>query len=162
MSMQATYRIQDEPHPSTLGHLVVNPLFPLLACMMAGPWLSLPWFVLNGVALGSATRRKELVLALLQPLVTLVLLFLLGALLKLGVLTQASAPYAFVALTVWKLAAAYFLYNWQQHGFALHEYYGGTVRNGLPVVLLGAFVGTRLVVRLLGENKLLVALLMVG
>jgi hypothetical protein len=162
MSMQATYRIQDEPHPSTLGHLVVNPLFPLLASMLAGPWLSLPWFVLNSLALGSPTRRKELVVALLQVPLTFALLFLLGALLKLGVLTPASAPYAFVALTVWKITAAYFLYNWQQPGFALHEYYGGTVRNGLPVVMLGAFLGTRALMRLFGDNKVLAALLMVG
>ncbi|HEX8538086.1 MAG TPA: hypothetical protein VF664_11525, partial [Cystobacter sp.] len=75
--MSATYRIQDEPSPGALGHLVVNPVFPLLSFMMAGAWMGVPWFILNGFAMGSTTRRKETVLAVLVMPGTLLLFKLL-------------------------------------------------------------------------------------
>lgn len=157
--MSATYRIQDEPRPGALGHLVVNPMFPLLAFMMAGAWLGVPWFILNGFAMGSASRRKELVLAVLVVPGTLLLFALLGVLLSTDVLTKASLPYALVGITVWKLAVGYVLYNLQQRGFALHEYYGGVVRNGALVLVASIFLGSRLLMGLTGGNTLLLVLL---
>ena len=56
----ALYRIEDEPRPGALAHLVVSPMPILLAAMLGGPWLAWPWFVLNGIALGSPTLRREL------------------------------------------------------------------------------------------------------
>ncbi|HEX5750880.1 MAG TPA: hypothetical protein VFZ09_31940 [Archangium sp.] len=157
--MSATYRILDEPRPGTLGHLVVNPVFPLLSLMMGGAWLGVPWFIFNGFAMGSTTRRKETALAVLLVPMTLLLILLLGTLVRLEVLTAASAPYAGVGITVWKLAVGYVLFNLQQRGFALHEYYGGVVRNGALVLVASIFLGPRVLMALIGGNRLLLTLL---
>lgn len=157
--MSATYRILDEPRPGALGHLVVNPVFPLLSLMMAGAWLGVPWFIFNSFAMGSTTRRKETVLAVLVVPGTLLLAILLGMLLKVDVLTKAAAPYAGVGLTVWKLAVGYALYNLQQRSFALHEYYGGVVRNGALVLVASIFLGARVLTALTGGNGFLMGLL---
>lgn len=157
--MSATYRIQDEPSPGALGHLVVNPVFPLLSFMMAGAWLGVPWFIFNGFAMGSTTRRKETVLAVLVVPGTLLLFILLGMLLKAGVLTKPSVPYAYVGIVVWKLAVGYALYNLQQRSFALHEYYGGVVRNGALILVASIFLGSRVLTALTGGSSVLLVLL---
>jgi hypothetical protein len=137
MARADTYRILDEPAPSGLGHLIVHPMWPLLAIMFAGVWLSLPWFVLNGFALGSPTRRKELVVAVLGPVGLLALSYTLGVLHALLQMPQGAIPYLLVVLTLWKLAVAYWLFDLQKQSFALHEYFGGKVRNGMLVVGAG-------------------------
>ncbi|HYO67407.1 MAG TPA: hypothetical protein VEU33_15125 [Archangium sp.] len=157
--MSATYRIQDEPRPGAMGHLVVNPVFPLLSLMMGGAWLGVPWFIFNGFAMGSTTRRKETVLAVLVVPVTLLLYVLIGTLVKLEVLPRAAVPYAGVGITVWKLAVGYVLFNLQQRNFALHEYYGGVVRNGALVLVASIFIGPRILMTLTGGSTLLLALL---
>jgi hypothetical protein len=157
--MSATYRIQDEPSPGALGHLVVNPVFPLLSLMMAGAWLGVPWFIFNSFAMGSTTRRKETVLAVLVVPGTLLLFMLLGTLVHAGVLTKTSGPYAGVGITVWKLAVGYALCNLQQRSFALHEYYGGVVRNGALVLVASIFLGLRVLTELTGDNWFLLELL---
>ena len=60
-----TYHLADEPRPGGLAHLAVQPFWPLLAMMLAGSWLALPWFVVNALAVGSPTRGKEIGLAVL-------------------------------------------------------------------------------------------------
>ncbi|MCY1083707.1 hypothetical protein [Archangium lansingense] len=157
--MSATYRILDEPRPGALGHLVVNPVFPLLSLMMAGAWLGVPWFVFNSFAMGSTTRRKETVLAVLVVPGTLLLFMVLGTLLKMEVLTKSSMPYALVGVIVWKLAVGYALYNLQQRSFALHEYYGGVVRNGALVLVASIFLGSQILMALTGGTPLLMVLL---
>ena len=157
--MGAPYRILDEPRPGALGHLVVNPLFPLLATMMAGAWLGMPWFILNGFAMGSTTRRREALLALLVVPGTLLLFFLLGVLVMRGVLSKTAAPYAGVGLIVWKLTMGYVLFNLQQRSFALHAYYGGVVRNGALVLMASIFLRISVLVSLAGDNKFLWVLL---
>ena len=52
-----SYRIGDEPRPGALARVAVDPMWPLLAVMLGGVWLSWPWFVLNGVVVGSPTRQ---------------------------------------------------------------------------------------------------------
>lgn len=157
--MSDTYRILDEPRPGTLGNLVVNPVFPLLAMMMTGTWLGVPWIIFNSFAMGSSTRRKEAVLAALVLPGTLLLFMLLGMLMDAGVLTKTSMSYAFVGITVWKLGLAYMLFDLQQRSFALHEYYGGVVRNGALVLVAGFFLGSRILKGLTGGNSLLLVLL---
>lgn len=137
MALESSYRIPDEPAPSGLGHLIVNPIFPLLSIMFAGAWLMLPWFVFNAFALGSPTRRKELALAVAAPLVLLALLLAIGAVSVALDLPKGSRPYLLLLLTLWKLAVAYWLFDLQKHSFALHEHFGGQVRNGVPVLIGG-------------------------
>jgi hypothetical protein len=151
--MDATYRIQDEPSPSGLSHLVVNPMWPLLAVMLAGAWLSLPWFALNSFALGSATRRREWVLAGVALPITFLLLTGMELLRANGVVPQGATPYLEVGLSVWKLTVAYILFTLQQRSFALHEYFGGAVRNGMGVLLAGTLFGRGAVSRLLGSGR---------
>jgi hypothetical protein len=150
--MDTTYRIQDEPRPSGLAHLVVNPIWPTLAAMLAGAWLALPWFALNSYALGSVTRRREWVLAGVALPVTFLLLMGMGLLRMKGVVPEGAMPYLAVGLDVWKLTVAYLLLTLQQRSFALHEYFGGAVRNGMFVMLLGSFFGRKVVSDLLGPG----------
>jgi hypothetical protein len=137
MARADTYRILDEPAPSGLAHLIVHPMWPLMSVMFAGVWLALPWFVLNSFALGSSTRLKELGVAVLGPVGLLLLWFGLGVLHATLKLPQGAIPYLLLVLTLWKLAVAYWLFDMQKHGFALHEYFGGKVRNGMLVMGAG-------------------------
>jgi hypothetical protein len=149
MARAEGYRILDEPAPSGLGHLIVHPMWPLLAIMFAGVWLSLPWFVLNAFALGSPTRRKEVVVAVLGPVGMLALSYGLGVLHEWLHMPKGAIPYLVVVAIVWKLGVAYWLFAMQKQSFALHEYFGGKVRNGMlvlgagfllsPMVLKGPF-----------------------
>ena len=139
------YRIPDEPRPGPLGHLVVDPMWPLFGVMFAGSWLCWPWYVFNGFAMGSPTRRRETLWAVAGFLgnlgFSLGLIFLAG----LGVLPGPAVPYAVVGLTIWKLLVSYKLYLMQSQTFDLYEYFGGVARNGLILVILGAWFGRRLI-----------------
>jgi hypothetical protein len=138
-SARARYRILDEPEPSTLARLAVNPLWPMLALMLAGAWLSLPWFALNGMALGSPTRRRELALAAagLAGAAALGLAILMLA--DAGVLSTRALRYAVLAPIAWKIGIGYALYSLQSETFQLYEHFGGKVANGMFVLLIGAF-----------------------
>lgn len=137
MARGEAYRILDEPAPSGLGHLIVHPMWPLLSVMFAGMWLALPWFVVNAFALGSPTRRKELGVAILGPVGLLGLWFGLVVVVNVARLPDGALPYLMLVLTLWKLAVAYWLFDLQKQSFALHEYFGGRVRNGMWVVGVG-------------------------
>lgn len=131
------YRIADEPLPSRLGSIVVDPLWPLLAVMFVGPVMSWPWFVLNGHAVGSPSRHRETAWAVGGFVVTLALavaLLLAGGEELLGPL---ALRYAGVGLTVAKLLVSYRLYQIQARSFHLYEHFGGTVRSGILAVVLG-------------------------
>ena len=64
-----------------------------------------------------------------------------------------------VGVIVWKLAVGYVLYNLQQRSFALHEYYGGMVRNGVLVLVASIFLGARVLTALTGGNLCCMAVL---
>lgn len=140
-----SYRIPDEPAPSPISHLSVQPLWPLLAVMFGGAWLSWPWFAVNAFAIGSPNRVKEVLLVIGGFVGSAALAVTLAvATMKSGIDREAMR-YAWILLTVWKLGVSYGLYSLQGRTFDLYEYYGGTVRNGLPIVFLGGFLGRRLV-----------------
>ena len=137
--MQA-YRLSDEPQPGTLARFAVQPLWPLLGVMFVGPWLSWPWFAFNGAAVGSPTRQRELMIVAGgfagSFALVIVLLILAGA----ELVAKGALPYLFTILVVWHLAVSYWLYVLQSRTFALYEYYGGVVTNGLPFVAVGFFL----------------------
>jgi len=58
-----SYSIIDEPRPSRLRRFAANPFWVILSGMVLVQLqpLSLLWFGFNGIALGSPTRRRELV-----------------------------------------------------------------------------------------------------
>jgi hypothetical protein len=143
MAGAGTYHIEDEPRPGGLEHLAVGPVWPFFALMFAGSWMAFPWFVLNGFAVGSPTRYRELALAVGGFAGNFLLAVGLVVLHGRGVLSEAAVPYAEVLLIVWKLAVGYVLHHLQSRTFFLYEHFGGQARNGLPIVFLGALLGRR-------------------
>ncbi len=138
--MSASYHIADEPRPSALAEYAVRPMFPLLAMMLGGSWLGLPWFAFNGVAIGSATRRREAMVVALAPVAAVALALVSFTLIELFGLPERAIAYAFVFVIAVKLGAAYYLYQTQLRSFEIYEHFGGRVRNGLALVAGAAFL----------------------
>ena len=138
------YHIEDEPLPGPLQRIAVNPFWPLLAVMFGGAWVSWPWFVANGFAIGSPTRRREAAIAVAGLVGSVVLVLALLALAGSEILDRPTLRYAAVGLTVWKLGVSYWLYTLQSRCFGLYEYFGGPVQNGVLVLVAAAFLGPTL------------------
>jgi hypothetical protein len=138
----AGYRIADEPRPGALAGAIVDPFWPLLAAMLAGSWLALPWFALNGVALGSPTLRREL--AWIAAGLAVSTAAALGLLALGGGLPRPALRAIFVVLVAWRLGVAYVLHELQSGPVELHRTYGGAVRNGMMVALAGMLLGPSL------------------
>jgi hypothetical protein len=145
------YQILDEPLPGPLAAYAVNPMWPLLAQMLAGSWLALPWFAFNGFALGSPTRLREALLALAGLGTTAALAFglLVGA--DSLSLTTEQVRYLLVGLVFVKLCLAYGLFLLQRRTFGIFEFYGGTVRNPLVVLIAGALARPVVLAKLQSE-----------
>jgi hypothetical protein len=150
MGIQKVYRIEDEPRPGGLARFAVAPFWPLLALMMGGLWLGLPWFVLNSIAVGSPTKVREWIWAGVGAVGSVVIGLALISLLNNGYLsTQAEVQYALLVLVVWKLTIGYVLFTMQNATIELYQYYGGQLNRFAPLVALGgAFVLKGVVVKL--------------
>lgn len=135
-----TYRILDEPAPGRWSHLAVDPLWPLLAFMFGGTWLSWGWFAFNAHAIGSPTRSREIALALVGLVGAAGLALLLGWTLAAGYLPPSQAWWAGLAVTLWKMGVSYWIFVLQRRTFDLYEYFGGRARNGVLVLVAGAFL----------------------
>ncbi len=138
------YRIADEPRPGSLAHLAVNPVWPLFAVMFGGAGFSWTWFVVNGAALGSPTRRREIGWAIGGLIGGLAMILGIFYLFERELLGELALRYSLIGLTVWKLAVSYWLFMLQSRSFHLYEHFGGTVRNGALVVFLGYFLTRQL------------------
>jgi hypothetical protein len=136
--MAGLYRIADEPAPGRLSRLAVNPLWPLLATMLGGFWLGLPWFALNAAALGSATRRREWAWIGAGLLVTGALGFALIWGIGTKALSVSAFRYALVGLVALRLVVAYAVCHLQQATFELWRHFGQPVRNGALLVVAAA------------------------
>ncbi|RKZ82611.1 MAG: hypothetical protein DRR19_20340 [Candidatus Parabeggiatoa sp. nov. 1] len=148
--MTSTYRIEDEPQSSQFSHLVVNPFWPLLGLMFGGAWLAWPWFVVNGFAVGSPTRWRELGWVIGGFIGSTVLAVTIFVLYNNNVIhSDSSIQYAILVLLVWKITVSYTVFTLQARTFELYEYYGGIVRNGIWVLLLATFLGRKAVLTLL-------------
>lgn len=133
----------------------VRPFTVLAATVFAGVWLGWPWYVFNAFALGIEDKRrllKRLTLGLLGASAISVLVFaldepdavapsLVGLFLDDPEPREFSwIPYLLIALVGWKSAIGYLACEDQRLPAQVFEYYGGTVRNGLPLVAAGAFL----------------------
>lgn len=147
MRSAPAYHIEDEPLPTGLARFVVDPLWPLLAVMFVGTWLSWPWFAFNGFALGSPRKGREAGLAVVGFVGLVVLLTGLSLAIANGILSGLPLRYAVVALSVWKLAISYLLYTWQSRPHALWQHFGGVSQGAWYPLIIGY-----LVVRQLGER----------
>jgi hypothetical protein len=139
------YQIADEPAPSTLARYAVNPLYPMLAAMLAGVWLAWPWFAFNSFAIGSPTRRAELAWLvaglIMPPAVGAALLFARDA----GLLPAATGPYGGLLVIVTKLIVVYAVFLLQSRTIEIYEYYGGKLANGIWPLIAGFYIGDRLI-----------------
>lgn len=134
------YRIADEPTPGGLSHLAVNPLWPFVSVMFGGIWLSWSWFLLNGIAVGSPTRKREWLWVGAGLAGSVLLIFGLLTLVDNKVIAKEYIKYAFLLVVVWKLGVSYVLFSLQSHSIELYEYYGGRLRNGAYVIVAAYFV----------------------
>jgi hypothetical protein len=150
------YRILDEPRPGPHAHLAVNPFWILLASMLGGTWLAWPWFIFNALAIGSTTRVKEIALVAVGIAGSVALFFGIEALLASSVLDQRSSAYAVLVVVAYKLGISYVLHLLQSRSFQLHEYFGGAVRNGMLLVILGLLARSSVLQKLEGSMWLVV------
>jgi hypothetical protein len=140
----SSYQIADEPAPSTLARFAVNPLYPMLAAMLAGVWFAWPWFAFNSFAIGSPTRRAELawlvVGLIVPPAIGSALILARGA----ELLPASAGPYIGLAVIVAKLVVVYAVFLLQSRTIEIYEYYGGKLVNGIWPLLAAFYVGDRL------------------
>jgi hypothetical protein len=152
--MSRTYQIADEPQPSTYARYAVSTHWPLLAQLLGGSWIGLPWFIFNGRAVGSATRNEELRAAIFSLVASLLFAFVaFGVIDAAGIHPTESAErvadtlglpdrtyaYAWVVIIAIKVWFAYRI-NWlQAKSLAIHESYGGKLLSGAAIVA-GSFV----------------------
>ncbi len=139
----AAYRIMDEPVPGPSAHLVVSPMWPLLAGMLGGLWIGLPWLVANGQLMGSATKVKEALVAAAGLVAVSVLAVVLAAFLgdePVDVAGERTLAFAILGLQVVKLGLYYSIYHLQQPSFELHEHFAQKVKNGIALVFVAALL----------------------
>jgi hypothetical protein len=138
-----SYQIADEPHETSLGAYVVRPGVPLMAAMVAGSWLSWPWFAFNAIAMGSPTKKKEIALVIAAFVGTAVLGAIVIALVRGGILPDGiPARLAILSIATFKLGMTYYISTVQERTFHVYQYYGGSVRNAAAVVSLGYYLRT--------------------
>lgn len=143
MRQPVGYHIVDEPAPTTLEQVIVNPVWPLLASMFAGAWLAYPWFVLNAFALGGRRRFADLSIAIGGFLVSALCLFACAVLADRELLGNA-LPYTLLLPVAVRLVSFYWLFMRQEQVFGLYTYFGGKTRNAMLVVVAAAFLRSRL------------------
>lgn len=133
------YHIVDEPRPGALADGSTDPVWPLLALMFGGAWLSWPWFVFNAFAFGSRTRWREVAWVVGGFLGTLALVVGVGFLLDgLGAETaEIYRPYFGVTIFAFKALVSYRLYLIQNRTFEVYQYFGGVTRSGFALVAVG-------------------------
>ncbi len=152
--MTSSYRIADDPEPSAEARFAVSTHWAFLATVLGGSWIGLPWFVFNGRAIGSATRKEELRDAIASPLIALVVAFVaFGFIDALGVHPGPSADriadtlglpdrayaYVWVLIIAIKTFFAYRISFRQAKSVAIHESYGGKLMNGAALVAAAYF-----------------------
>lgn len=148
----STYILPDEPRPGKLATLAVDPAWPLLGMMFAGPWLGLIWFVTNSLALGSPTRNREFVLSAAMLLGSVLILLTLAWTWKTGLISEKSMRYASLSLVALRLSCAYGLYLLQSRVSELFSHYGGKLNNGWIFLALAALVGAPQIRAILGQS----------
>ncbi len=123
------YRIIDEPEPRRGTLTAVNPFWPLLCLVLTGILPGVLWFLYNGTALGSATRRRQVIVGGLGILGSLALAAGLHSL-RPSIPAEVF-PYLGLLLVAWKVTIGYVLYLDQDRSLELFEYFGGQLGRGV-------------------------------
>jgi hypothetical protein len=152
-----SYRIIDEPEPSGLEQVIVNPIWPFFAAIFAGSWLAFPWFVLNAFALGGRRRFTDLGIALGGMLLNAGVLWVIAGLLTS--MTMDERSYAYVQLVPMgvRLVVLYILFQRQEQAFELFRHFGGQPKNGIFIVIAGSFLRARVLSELSPYWQILLA-----
>jgi hypothetical protein len=121
------YRIIDEPAPSALSRLAVNPFWIMLAGMLLPGLqaLAIVWFVVNGFALNSTTKVKEMCWAAGALAIALARRGPLQRLLDEQIVSAALIsyrPYIHIVVIAVLLTAMYRLYLYQHGAYQLFQY----------------------------------------
>lgn len=143
MPTELLYRIIDEPKESPWRAWVVKPFWPWLALLLGGVWAGAPWFIVNALAIGSHSRRKEIALAAALPFALLGSLFAAFALGDALELPRRAVPYLILPAVFLKLALAYVLFVWQSRAFELHRHFGGVAKSGAFVAVAAFLLRSR-------------------
>jgi hypothetical protein len=130
------YRIVDEPAPSALGRLAVNPFWIVIAGMVGPGFLAgivpepqllvLLWFGFNSFALSSPTRRAEIVwiaggVAIIAAFHYLPRQLVLSGTLELEIL-RTWMPYLWILHSAVVLTVLYRLFLYQLGPYQLYRY----------------------------------------
>jgi hypothetical protein len=134
------YRIPDEPRPTGMAHLAVDPLWPLLTLMLAGNGIGLLWFAVNSRALGSPTAMKEGAYIAASVIGCVALGMTLAWCKQQALLSDEGLAYATLSIAVLKLSIGYALYISQSRCAELVQHYGGILRNGAIVAILATVI----------------------
>lgn len=134
------YQIADEPIPSTLSRFVVDPTWPMLACMILGGVPGLAWLAFNGFVLGSPTRFRESLICLTGVIGALLVVSLVGLGTEAGIVSEQAAKYLLLIALVSKLGFAYIACFLQMRALEIHQHYGGRKANGVIPLILSAFL----------------------
>jgi hypothetical protein len=130
----SSYRIVDEPAPSALGRLAVNPFWIVIAGMVGPSFLAgvvpepqllvLLWFGLNSVALSSPTRRAELLWIAAGIAIIAAFIYLPDRLSgRVGLDTlRAWMPYLWILRSAVDLTVLYRLFLYQIGPYQLYRY----------------------------------------
>ena len=140
------YRIADEPAPGSLAVVATSPLWPFIAVMLGGVWLSWTWFAVNSFAVGSPSRRREIIWIVAGLAVSALMAFAILAGAGRGMIAGEHVKYALLVITVWQLGVSYVLFMLQTRTIEIYEYFGGVLRSGLVFLLLAAFIVRPMVV----------------
>jgi hypothetical protein len=152
------YVIPDEPRQGGLSQAIVNPFWPLFAQMLCGSWLSIPWFLINGEALGSSMRGREWLCAVASVLGSALIAYTVWWASNAGVLDQTDVRFGLLAIVALKLSMAYLLYSLQAQTFEIWQHFGGKEKAGFVLVILGAFLRPNLEKILHGHTLLMLVL----
>jgi hypothetical protein len=134
--MKPSYQIVDDPRPSALSHVAVSPMWPVFALMLGGAGAAWLWLALNSYAIGSATRREELIWLSLTFLASSAVLGLGLAAVGAGRLPEGAIPYVLIGLNAVKLAGVYRVFALQIRSYAVREAFFGPGRAGWPGLAL--------------------------
>ena len=142
--MQASYKIIDEPAPTAISRVAVNPIWIFLASLFGGAGIGLLWFAVNAFAISSASRKRELLLVGGGLIGTPLIFVTLSGLLSSGWLGQGALPYLQLVVTGFQLLVIYGLHLSQHKSYELFSLYGGVSRNGVLLVVALAVLRPRL------------------
>ncbi len=137
------YRIPDEPRPTGMAHLAVDPMWPLLLLMLGGNGLGLLWFAINARALGSPTATKEWTYIAISLAGSAALAFSLMWGAQQALLSPHALEYAWLSIDLLQLGIGYVLFIHQSRCAELVQHYGGVLRNGFPAFLIAVIVARR-------------------